>query len=238
METLLQIYPEDILSSVRSPEFLEKFSREEYQFGIFGLISSRITEYTKNCKWHNEKIPCNANFRPIITEEGKCFSFVRFFVCIFELNTFITNNFLRFTKIDPFFLCYFQNLLSSYEIFTPRWVIQIDIFCSFCSLFSAVGCWIWQWHTKFVHLKGKMNIVISNGKKTIWREILKTENFKQIRLSSFNIASALFMSWKSLSAIRRLSVDTFQCTWHWYFTISHDRIPFLDVLKNVKKNVN
>lgn len=77
METLLQIYPEDILSSVRSPEFLEKFSREEYQFGIFGLISSRITEYTKNCRWLNEKIPCNANFRPIITEEGKCFSFVR-----------------------------------------------------------------------------------------------------------------------------------------------------------------
>lgn len=76
METLLQIYPENIISSVRSPEFLEKFSREEYQFGIFGLISSRITEYTKNCRWLNDKIPCNANFRPIITEEGKCFSFV------------------------------------------------------------------------------------------------------------------------------------------------------------------
>lgn len=76
METLLQIYPEDIMSSVRSPEFLEKFSREEYQFGIFGLISSRITEYTKGCRWVNDKIPCNANFRPIITEEGKCFSFV------------------------------------------------------------------------------------------------------------------------------------------------------------------
>lgn len=76
METLFQIYPEDIVESVRSPEFLERFSREEYQFGIFGLISSRITEYTKGCKWLNEKIACNQNFRPIITEEGKCFSFV------------------------------------------------------------------------------------------------------------------------------------------------------------------
>lgn len=76
METLFQIYPEDIVESVRSPEFLERFSREEYQFGIFGLISNRITEYTKGCKWLNEKVQCNANFRPIITEEGKCFSFV------------------------------------------------------------------------------------------------------------------------------------------------------------------
>lgn len=77
METLFQIYPEDnIVESVRSPEFLERFSREEYQFGIFGLISNRITEYTKGCKWLNDKIACNANFRPIITDEGKCFSFV------------------------------------------------------------------------------------------------------------------------------------------------------------------
>lgn len=78
METLFQIYPEDIVESVRSPEFLERFSREEYQFGIFGLISSRITDYTKGCKWLNDKIACNANFRPIITDEGKCFSFVIF----------------------------------------------------------------------------------------------------------------------------------------------------------------
>lgn len=117
METLLQIYPEDILSSVRSPEFLEKFSREEYQFGIFGLISSRITEYTKNCRWLNEKIPCNANFRPIITEEGKCFSFVSSRrISSFKSHRFLFDAFI----ILIFLLENFQNLLSSNEIFTHR----------------------------------------------------------------------------------------------------------------------
>lgn len=105
METLLQIYPEDILSSVRSPEFLEKFSREEYQFGIFGLISSRITEYTKNCRWLNDKIPCNANFRPIITEEGKCFSFVRIAHIKLETISFST---IRTFKCFLYFLCKFS----------------------------------------------------------------------------------------------------------------------------------
>lgn len=107
METLFQIYPEDIVESVRSPEFLERFSREEYQFGIFGLISNRITEYTKSCKWLSDKIACNANFRPIITEEGKCFSFV-----MRIKHHFIYNMMLNIVPL------YFQNLLSSYEIFT------------------------------------------------------------------------------------------------------------------------
>lgn len=91
LETLFQLCDWDIFRRVRNWDILERYVDEEDQMEAFNQIACDIDENAKFCAWHR-RTSCDEYFRPIITNEGRCYTFVisdfisdfhNNFVCIF-----------------------------------------------------------------------------------------------------------------------------------------------------------
>lgn len=75
LETLFQLCDWDIFRRVRNWDILERYVDEEDQMEAFNQIASDIDENAKICAWHR-RTSCDEYFRPIITNEGRCYTFV------------------------------------------------------------------------------------------------------------------------------------------------------------------
>lgn len=85
LETLFQLCDWDIFRRVRNWDILERFVDEDDQIEAFNSIACDIDENAKFCAWHR-RTSCDEYFRPIITDEGRCYTFVM--PCFFFLNNF------------------------------------------------------------------------------------------------------------------------------------------------------
>lgn len=127
METLFQLCDWDIFRRVRNWDILERFVDEEDQIEAFNSIATDIDENAKYCAWHR-RTSCDEYFRPIITNEGRCFTFVtiHFFISLLTFSIFLADTFSKHFLVFLYsifgFIESFQNLLNSYEIFTKRLV--------------------------------------------------------------------------------------------------------------------
>lgn len=75
LETLFQLCDWDIFRRVRNWDILERYVDEEDQMEAFNQIACDIDENAKFCAWHR-RTTCDEYFRPIITNEGRCYTFV------------------------------------------------------------------------------------------------------------------------------------------------------------------
>lgn len=84
LETLFQLCDWDIFRRVRNWDILERYVDEEDQMEAFNQIASDIDENAKICAWHR-RTTCDEYFRPIVTNEGRCYTFVndQFFFLLF-----------------------------------------------------------------------------------------------------------------------------------------------------------
>lgn len=90
LETLFQLCDWDIFRRVRNWDILERFVDEEDQIEAFNSIATDIDENAKYCAWHR-RTSCDEYFRPIITNEGRCFTFVTipfFFISLLTFSHF------------------------------------------------------------------------------------------------------------------------------------------------------
>lgn len=75
LETLFQLCDWDIFRRVRNWDILERYVDSDDQIEAFNSISCDIDENAKFCAWHR-RTSCDEYFRPIITDEGRCYTFV------------------------------------------------------------------------------------------------------------------------------------------------------------------
>lgn len=91
LETLFQLCDWDIFRRVRNWDILERYVDEEDQMEAFNQIASDIDENAKICAWHR-RTSCDEYFRPIVTNEGRCYTFVN--DLFISLNYLVSNHML------------------------------------------------------------------------------------------------------------------------------------------------
>lgn len=121
LETLFQLCDWDIFRRVRNWDILERYVDEEDQIEAFNSIATDIDENAKYCAWHR-RTSCDEYFRPIITNEGRCFTFVIPFL------------------LNPDFSHFFPP--------AQHIPLSLHFVCSFFGIFSEFAEFIWNIHKK------------------------------------------------------------------------------------------
>lgn len=165
LETLFQLCDWDIFRRVRNWDILERYVDEDDQMEAFNQIASDIDENAKFCAWHR-RTSCDEYFRPIITNEGRCYTFVNFshnffsflfFECVFLLSLFPADKFANFFLYIFFFRHIF--VLESAEFL---WNIHTKVSLSllFNAFFLATTTFSVRNSMKGIFLKQKIVVFV------------------------------------------------------------------------------
>lgn len=124
LETLFQLCDWDIFRRVRNWDILERYVDEEDQMEAFNQIASDIDENAKICAWHR-RTSCDEYFRPIVTNEGRCYTFVNDPCLSYSLThvSLVSNHsFIKFSSIAQ--LVHHHISLHPHAKFTFVWIFS------------------------------------------------------------------------------------------------------------------